>query len=238
MMEIEGLVLELIPFKESDAMVRCLTASGLLSFYGRRVMKHTSPDHAATTPFARSRFWINEGAQHGLALSQSRLLTYYGQDLDNLDQYALLDLIKETLVRSAPNDDWIAIHELVFLVLAELKKKAPARLLAAWYLARLLNILGWRLEVDACVICGKTSDIVAVDIGQGGFVCRNHYQAANGLTLPPLTLKSLRLLFKIEDGSRLSEFIDADAISPLLKLLGDHYAGVTGRALRSLELYK
>ncbi|HOJ45324.1 MAG TPA: DNA repair protein RecO [Bacilli bacterium] len=237
-MEIDGIVIELIPIKEEDAMIRMLSSTGIVSFFGRRVMNQKNTYFAPMQPFAKSHVWLGEGPQGGLMLKQARLITYMAQNYQTLYQFALLDLIKETLAQLAPTDDYEALYSLVesTLKLTDYSQQAP--LAALIYLHQLLTILGWGLELSGCIACNTKTDIVGIDLSLGGFVCRKHYRTTDSLALSHDQLTIVAMLRNVDITKlKIAEYNIA-TVKAIIMIMGQHYENMTGYSLKSLKLFK
>ncbi len=232
-MEYDGLVVELIPIKEEDAMVRLLTADGIVTFFARRAMNQKSPDYSALQPFASGHYWISEGAQSGLRLSQAQLKQYHGFNYSTLPQLAVLELIKETMATITIDGEALALYRLVNETIGLAASPDHACLAAARYLLKLIRELGWGLQLSQCVVCDAKTDIVGVSLPLGGFVCRRHYQPNETVTLSAASMKRLHDL----DVDIVTKEYSSDDILPLIALIGQHYHNATGRALNSLKLF-
>lgn len=236
-MEYTGLILDVIAIKEEDAMIRILTTSGVISFFARRAMNQKNAYHAALQPFAYTKVWINEGPQGGLALRQAKLIHYTVVNYQNLTQYALLELIRETMSLMVNNDDWESLHDLVLGTVEQGKTASKTMTATVYYLSRLLSLLGWGLEFEACVVCGSKKDIVAIDLTLGGFVCRQHYQSTTGLALSSDELKTLVIIDHLPVTALDKITCNRDEINHLFTILTTHYETVTGHQLKSSTLF-
>ncbi len=236
-MEFDGLVLSLIQIKEDDAMVRVLTNSGVISFFVRRAMSQKSTYYATIQPFVQSHFWLREGPQGGLTLRQAKIIRYTANGYEQLNQYALLELIKETLAMIADNDEWDAINSLVLATIQEGEKTEDIIKLATFYLNRLLTLMGWGLALNQCVTCGSKKDIVGVDLPRGGYVCRAHYQAPSSIALSIKQLAALLILARDDLTKLVTIDIDAADMKQLFELVIAHYDAVIGQRLKSIKLF-
>jgi len=237
-MELIGIVIDLIPIKEEDAMVRLISYDGIVSFFGRRIMNQKNAYYAPMQPFAKSHVWLTEGTQGGLRLKQARLESYTAINYQSLEQYALLALIKETLAQLAPTDDYRALYELVETVLEVAQASHLATFAALMYLHQLLNILGWGLELSGCVSCETKTDIVGLDLQLGGFVCRKHYRPIDSLALSHNQLTLLAALKNVDLKNFATNQFAKDPIHSILAIIAKHYENMTGRSLKSLKLFK
>jgi DNA repair protein RecO (recombination protein O) len=70
----------------------------------------------------------------------------------------------------------------------------PSPLVVPAFFWKLLTLEGVRPELDACVRCGETAQLVAFDMDQGGVLCRNCRSGA------PLSGEALELMRMILGG--------------------------------------
>jgi len=234
-MEIDGLVLELIPVKEQDAMMRILTDTGIVAFYARRVMSHKHEYHDAVQPFSLSHFWVNEGPQQGLRLAQARLLKAPRLETADLGILAFLDFLKEVLMQLGEDSAETSLLKIAILTLDQMKEYSDLWFLGASFLAQTLGQGGWRPEIDGCVACGSKTAIVAFDGEAGGFVCRKHYRANLSLALEADVLKAIRYVFKTETMTMLSGFTSSET---LFDVIAGYYETQIGFKLKSTALLK
>ena len=54
------------------------------------------------------------------------------------------------------------------------------------------------MDVDSCVICGKKEQISALSYKDGGFICKNCFEASNHVKTDPRKLKIIRYIFKVD----------------------------------------
>ena len=237
-MELVGIVIDLIPIKEEDAMVRLISHDGIVSFFGRRIMNQKNSYYAPMQPFAKSHVWLTEGPQGGLRLKQARLESYTATNYQSLDQYALLALIKETLAQLAPTDDYRTLYILVETILEAAQTARIATFAALIYLHQLLNVLGWGLELSGCVSCETKTDIVGLDLPFGGFVCRKHYRPIDSLALSRDQLTLLAALKSVDLKHLTTHQFENDSIHSILTIMAKHYENMTGHPLKSLKLFR
>jgi len=235
-MEIDGLVLRLIPIKEQDAMMHVLTCNGIMSIFARRVMSHKSELHEATQPFCRSSFTLSEGTQGGLRLRQAKLIQAPPLVENSLTAYATLELISETLTHLEGDVAWNDLVELTYMTLAQLRENRHIAIAAVFFLAKLLSYGGWLPEVNGCVICKAKSDIVAFDHQAGGFVCRKHYNPETSTIINQEISRAIRVVFSAPSLQIALPYLDDKLTEPLLNLLGAYYHMHLGRELRSIRM--
>ena len=87
--EVEGIVLSVQDYRESDGIIRLLTQDKILSILARGIQKQTSKNRMITQVFSHVRYTI-EQKENGLSL------LYYGNVIDS--HYKIMeDLMKSSI---------------------------------------------------------------------------------------------------------------------------------------------
>lgn len=230
---IEGFVLRSSPYKESDAMISVLSSDGLFSFLGRGVQKNTSKNFASCQLFSKAKFSLAEQKNGGFALSESEIISLPDGKGD-LTRLAIFSFLSEISVKLISEEEASALYPWLDQTIESLKEQGKEISTALIYFCHLLSVIGYGLEVNECVVCGKKTNIVGVSFNEGGFVCGDC--ASPSSKMSARDLKILRFCFKcgLEDALRVS-FEAKESLSLLKKLI--HYVeDFTGVKLRSLEL--
>ena len=92
---------------------------------------------------------------------------------------------------------------------------------------KFLDYLGVGLNLDACIGCGSTTNIITIDGDRGGYICQKCFQ--NEIIVEPKTIELLRMYYYVEIKSisklRISEKI-RDEINRFLDIYYDRYTGL------------
>ncbi len=205
-MELEGIVLRITPFKEKDAMVNLLTASGTFSFLARGIMSLDSKNAASLTQYAYSRFEFSEGKSTGLSLKNGTLIRSYDASFKSLDRLAALSLLGELTLHGVGEEESSAIFPYFKNALEAIESGFDILTTVIVFFAQVLKAAGYGLEVGHCVFCDTTKDIVAVSYLDGGFVCNNCLDTETMHPADARYLKIIRYLFMVspEDIRRVS----------------------------------
>lgn len=196
-MEFEGIVLRVTPFKEKDAMVNVLTASGIFSFMARGILSLDSKNAASLTQYAFSRFEFSEGKGTGLSLKNGTLLKSYDQSFKSLDRLAALSVLGELALHGVGEEEAAAIYPYFKNALEAIESGFDLLTTVIVFFAQVLKTSGYGLEVGHCVFCDSTKDIVAVSYQDGGFVCKNCLDTETMHTADARYLKIIRYLFMV-----------------------------------------
>lgn len=230
----EGYVLKVSDYKDNDAVVTFLSKDGILVFSAKGIKKPTSKNRSSISLLSKSRVSILEVGDKKL-LTESSTLTSPKINDDYLLSVCLM------FISELNNKIIDGIDEEAFEWLDALMKNLNAGISnpltqVSIYFAQILRILGYGLEVDKCVICGKKKDIIGISISDGGFICREDLEYENQKK-DPYFLKMIRFSFKCkpQDMQRV-KFENKDALS-LIRYLANFYEENTGDKIRSVDYF-
>ncbi len=235
LIEKQGYVLRLSPYKETDAMVTAFNEGGLFSFLARGVRKMTSKNAASCQVLSLSRFSLLTSADgRSLTLSESEPISPMPQK-EELSWLGALSFLAEVSVRFSEEGGGAEHYPVFAKAMDAIRNGYPILSACLLYFASILNNLGYGLQVDGCVLCGKKEGIIGISYEEGGFVCED---CADELTERPgaRDLKILRYAFryKVEDFGRVA-FEDKESVR-LLVQLARYAENCTGVRLKSLAL--
>lgn len=234
MSDVEGYVIRLSAYKDSDAMVNVLTENGLVSFLARGVLKTTSKNAPACQLLSYSRFSLNEGKTAGIALKEALSLQVV-DGRDSLARLASFSFLAELTSKVVQEDEGKAVFPWLKASLNAIAGNADALTCSLIFFAHVLEIAGYGLDVDECVYCGSKKDIAGISYSDGGFVCRNDLQEGVN-ALDARNLKILRYIFRchLEDVPRVA--FTKKECQDLFAPLGIYLNDLTGVTLKSLPI--
>ncbi len=228
----EGYVLHISPYKENDAMVACIGEEGLFSFLARGIKKTNSKNASSCQIFAYSRFSLFSSIDgNSLYLSEGKPL-FALKEKDDLLWMSCLSFLSEINSRLLSEEDAIKAFPYLDKAIKEINEGYPIYSACFLYFAKLLAIMGYGLEVDRCVISGNKKNIVGVNYKEGGFVSEG-YADSNTIRIGGRMLKILRyaFLFPLEDFGRVS--FNKDESIALICQLASYIENLTNVKLKS-----
>lgn len=174
-----ALVVRRVPVGDADLMVTLLTREkGLLSV-SARAARRANCKLGVIEPMHTLRIVAEAGASEVAKLKESRIERVRTSLLDTqgrLDAAAkLLTYGRRTFVPSSAEPRAFDVIDASLDALAEADEPAQIESITIWGAAHLLVELGYGMELDACVRCGRAcpADRPAyVDPAAGGLVCR------------------------------------------------------------------
>lgn len=231
----EGYVLRLSAYKESDSMVNAIGKDGAFSFLARGIKKMTSKNAASCLPLSYSRFSLLPSSSGSLSLKEGISLEPT-KDKDDLEYMGSLSFLCEASGKLIQDDDAVLDYPWVDAAIKALKSGFSPLTSCLILLSHILVNMGYGLNVDECVVCGKKSDIIGISFEEGGFMCRDEESEGSLLKLSPRLLKIIRYAFRcqVSDFTRVS-FEKSECIF-LLKQLCEYVNDVTGVSLKTIEV--
>jgi len=229
-----GIVLRLVPQKESDAMVTCLGQDGYFSFYARGARKSASSALSSTMEGSLSDFTLVISSGGSMTLKEGSMLQSY-LVLDSYEaSMAVSGLFEITLSLIMAEDAPKAYSRLLATLNAIHKGRDPYSMLFL-YLCFALRLSGYGLDVDGCALCGSKTGIVTFSPEAGGYVCRECFDEASMPKLDPFALKMYRFAFRCGDQDIERVSFGKEHLLPAFSSLCEFAYDMTGVKLASIS---
>ena len=196
-MEFEGIVIRRTSYKEGAAMISVLTKDKIRSFLAKGVLKITSKNGPSVNLFTKSLFQTYNGKE-GDWLRVGEVISSYPNITKSFEKLAILDFISEITNSLIGSGDAKNVYSYLEKTLESLNSDFSPLTALLIYFAKVLKASGYGLDVDSCVICGKKESISALSYKDGGFICKNCFDASNHVKTDPRKLKILRYIFKVD----------------------------------------
>jgi len=187
----EGIVLKKVDYRDYDAMLSVLTASGKRSVLARGINKISSKNAHCCQLFTLSRFNLLE---KGSALKNAELIKSYRGLREDLLKQGIAQLMMEVMDRL---EEMMFGYEELLTCLDLLETAKQPYCILTLFLALIAHEIGIEPNVDSCCRCGSKQQIAAFSINDGGFVCQR-CQHSSDLRLNVEQLRLLRLACKAE----------------------------------------
>ncbi len=191
-----GLVIGRTNFGEADRIIRLLTPQyGKLSAVARGVRKIKSRTAGHLELFGEVVLQLATGRQLD-TITSARLVWYPHALTDDYGRLALAYAFGALIDRIAQEHQaQPELYEHLREALAALSDGAAGPLIELWFKLRLLQLAGYRPELQRCVACGQDNPDAsyAFDAARGGIVC-TACASAGSHAMPTNTIKLWRLL--------------------------------------------
>ncbi len=191
-----AIILRRRDFGEADRLLTILTpAHGKLDVIAKGARKPTSRKTGHVELFARADLLVHRGRELGIVV-QADLQEPFLEVRENLQLGAYASYVVELLDRFtiAGDDDLGGLYTLLNTTLARLCAEPDPQLVVRYYEMRLLDLVGYRPELNECVLTHEAVKPEAqyFSVAEGGVVCAE--AGAHVSKFLPLGLNALKLM--------------------------------------------
>ncbi|MDS1029463.1 DNA repair protein RecO [Bacillota bacterium LX-D] len=189
--QVEAFVLNAKNFREADKIVTLFTKEqGKISALAKGIRKIKSKNRGALQPFSCSKVMLYKGQERNI-ITQCELIEGFPglrKDLEHLSAASYqMELVQLLLPEEEKNQQ---VYILLSIAL-QLLVYEDLELVTRFFEVKLLNILGYQPELDACVLCGQPIQmgINTFSAAEGGLLCsscqynQSQCKKLNGSTL-------------------------------------------------------
>ena len=237
-----GLVLRENRYKESSKMLTVLTAAeGKISVSARGAMRKGSKIAAAAQLLALSDMTLlNTNGRW--VLTEARSVEQFRGLRDDVEKLALGSYFSELLEtvsdEDSPDPAILTLGLNAVYALSESVK--PDRLVKAAFELRLMCLAGFAPQLGACSVCGKTGEVMALDLIGGTVICSDCAGRGGDETAPldPGSLEALRHICTCPPKKLLSFQLGSAAEEKLCAAAEKYTLRQLDRGFKTLDFYK
>lgn len=219
MLEVEGIIIKSTPFRENDAMITMISSDRLYSFLAKGVLKFSSKNASSVSLFSKSLLTLTR-SKEGLSLRSGLLLESFNLTNASFKTLVSIQLIGEiTSTLIIQKDECKAIYLALEKIFSLFNNGFSSLTLSLLYFAYVLKTIGYGINVDKCVKCGRKQQIISVSYEDGGFICQNCFDPYKHKKVTKRKLQIIRYIFKVEpDYFNRIEFSDEECLSIINEL--------------------
>lgn len=197
-----GVVLRTHKLGEADRIITLLTEGhGKVRAVAKGIRKTKSRFGARLEPTSHVVLQLYEGRELDI-VTQAETIEHHGvlrEDFDRLGRaVTMLEAADQLSLEREPNPQ---LYRMLVNALRTLAERDGPLVVPAFFL-KLLDLEGYRPQVEACVVCGDEGNLVAWAVSEGGLRCVAHRQ---GASLSPDAIALLRDIL----GGRLGAALNA-----------------------------
>lgn len=176
MQKIEGLILNISNYKNSDCVFNILTKNNLISVLGKGSLNIKNKTNRLNNPFIYGEFDLYEGPTKGYKLRDCDVFDYFNEKFVSYEDLMIFNFLNELLFKIIINSN--SYDQYFETIINALKLYGTGKnnydIIATLY-ANLLKINGLCLNTKSCVSCGNLneSQIVSIDFLNGGTICKH-----------------------------------------------------------------
>ena len=230
------IVLSINQYKEKDAIITAISQSETITFLAKGIKDPKSKNAALNNPLTIADIELMDGGfKYPVLKASKELFIPMKLGMDSTYLGTLL-LMNEMMVHLFSDDDKQEMFPYLEEGVVGLKKTNDWIMTLLVFIAQVIRIGGFELEVNRCVICGQKNKILAFSFIEGGFICQNCVNEETERDLTKEQMILLRNIFNSRDYHLLDSSYNKDDALVLLRKTLDFLQEAFGYRLKNLRL--
>ncbi len=235
--KITGIIIKETPYSETSKILNVLTSDGhVIGIMAKGARSMKSKIRSCTSLFTYGVFDVYYKENKLSTLISVDIIN----DLANIKQdivlISYLNYLTELTAQVLKQMESKEIYDLFISSILKINEGLNPLVIANILEIKCLDFLGVTLNLEGCVKCGNTSNIVTIDGDAGGYICSNCY--TNELLVSSKTIKMLRMYYYVDIKSISKLDIKEEVIQEINFFLDKYYERYTGLYLNSKNFLK
>ena len=227
LLELEGFILNETPYGETSKIINVLTKEkGLIGIMCKGAKSMKSTLRASTQVFTYGVFnlYYKEGKLSTLSsVDIINPLKNIRSDLTKISYVTYLSELTHQVYKESPSD---GIYENFMDIILKIEDGLDPVILTNILELKYLPLLGVGLNLDSCIKCGDTKEIVTIDASYGGLICKHCY--TNEMIVDPKVIKLIRMYYYVDIKSIKTISVEDKYKDIINKFIRDYYDSFTG----------
>lgn len=233
--KIEGIIISTVDYKESSKILNILTSTeGIIGVLAKGSKNPKSKISATSNTLTYGIFYLN--------YYKGNIPSLLEVDIKNSFKFIRKDLLKtnyaifllELISQVYKHDNSEKIYSMLIDSLKKINEGYDAQVITNIVELKLLQYLGIKPEVEHCVNCKKTTNILTISSYKGGYLCKDC--VGNEPIYQLKTIGLIRLFCNV-DISKITKLDINDTIKKEISIfIDDYYERYSGLYLKSKHL--
>ena len=236
MIEVEGIVIDEKPYKESSKILNIITKEkGVIGVIAKGSKRLKSPLRSVSERFCYANFNISYKENNLSTLISADVINPFRNIKKDIIKVSYLNFLSELTNGVIKQNEDKRIYDIYLSAILKIEEGFDPMVITNILELKYLSFLGVSPKLNGCVICGNEK-VVTVSSDKGGFVCKDH--ALNDYIVSDKTIKLIRLLEYV-DISKISKLDVSDEVKKEINnFIDDYYDRYTGLYLKSKTFLK
>ena len=232
--KVEGFILSEVNYGETSKVINVLTKEyGVIGVMCKGVKSMKSRLRALTLRFTYGFFYIyyKEGKLSLLKdVDVIDMMSHIHSDITLISYLNYLTELTHQVYKESQSDE---IFHLFLDCIKKIEEGLDPLVLTNILEIKYLTFLGVGLNLDECIRCGNTANIVTIDPDAGGYLCKNCVRDEKIVSLK--AVKMLRMYYYVDMKSISTLNISNEVKTDINQFLNQYYERYTGMYLKSKD---
>lgn len=230
--QFEGIIVSETPYSESSKILNILTNdSGIIGVMAKGAKRIKSPFRVSTEKFTLGTF--------NVYYHEDKLSTLVSADIINPLLNIKTDIIKigyltyiiELAYQVAKQNTDNNIYKILKSTILKIESGLNPKIMTNILELKMLDYLGVGIDLNKCIKCGNTKNILTISGDEGGYICSNC--RTNEMLYSEKTVKMFRLYYYVDIDSITDLKVSDEVINDIDIILAEYYERFTGLYLKS-----
>ena len=235
--EFEGIIVSETPYSESSKIINVLTKdAGIVGIMAKGAKRIKSPFRTATEKLTLGVFQVQ--------YREGKLSTLLNADIINpliniktdIIKIGYLTYIVELASQTAKQNNDKNIYSILKSTILKMEDGLEPMILTNILEIKMLDYLGVGIDLDKCIKCGNSTNIITISGDEGGYICSDC--RVNEPIYDEKTIKMFRLYYYVDINSISDLKISEEVVNNINTILTEYYDRFTGLYLKSKEFLK
>lgn len=232
LIEVEGIILSEMPYGESSKIVNILTLDhGIIGVMCKGAKSMKSPLRSVSQVLTYGIFSIYYKENKLSLLKNVDVKENWKNIYQDLTKISYVTYLCELISQVAKQSEVDAIYNDFISAIRKIELGLDPMSITNVLELKCLPLLGVGLNLNSCIRCGSTKDIVTIDASYGGLICKNCYH--NELIVDLKVLKLIRMYYYVDIASISTINVEEKYRQVINKFISDYYDSFTGLYLHS-----
>ncbi len=235
--EIEGIVATVTPYGESSKIINViLKDGGTLGIMAKGAKKIKSSLRVPTEKFTMGKFNIYYHEDKLSTLVSADIINSLINIKTDILKIGYLTYIVELSYQTAKQNNDSKIYDILKSTILKIEAGLAPLIMTNILELKMLDYLGVGINLDKCVKCGNSKNILTISGDEGGYICKDCH--TNEIIYSEKTIKMFRLYYYVDINSITDLKISEEVVQNIDSILKDYYDRFTGLYLKSKDFLK
>ena len=234
---VEGFILSETPYGETSKIINVFTKEhGLIGILAKGAKSMKSKYRASTQKYTWACFEIYYKENKLSTLANAEVKDELKSIHSDLTLISYVTYISDLTYQVLKQSNSKNIYDLFINTITKIEQNLDPMILTNILEIKLLPYLGVKINLDSCVKCGSTKDILTIDGSRGGYICKNCYTNERIVSLK--AIKLLRMYYYVDIKSISNIDVDEEVKEQIDTFLTAYYEDYTGLYINSKKFLK
>lgn len=235
--EFEGIIVSETPYSESSKILNILTKDhGLIGVIAKGAKRIKSPLRVSTEKFTLGIFNVYYHEDKLSTLTSADIINPLLNIKQDIVKIGYLTYICELAYQTAKQNGDNAIYSILKSTILKIEEGLDPRIMTNILELKMLDYLGVGIDLDKCIKCGNSKNILTISGDEGGYICSDC--RTNEPIYSEKTIKMFRLYYYVDIDSITDLKISQEVVDNIDTILEEYYDRFTGLYLKSKEFLK